>query len=151
MGKSETKAWHIDWAIASSIPLTCGLRFSHNDQAVKVIELFIIWLTNGRRNLCKLKSSIYTSNVNPSTQFSTQWFKLYNNTALYFVSLLGFPIPNIKIQSLSSVSKKLEVKSSNKLITVHPNKDVFVRLLIASNLPKRCGELQTVFNPVFIH
>lgn len=127
------------------------MRFSHNDQAVKVIELFIVWLTNRRRNLCKLKSSIYTSNVNPSTHSFLLSDLSFITTQLYIVSLLGFPIPNIKIQSLSSASKKLEVKSSNKLITVHPNKDVFVRLLIASNLPKRCGELQTVFNPVFIH
>ena len=57
--------------------------------------------------------------------------------------------PNIKIQRFSSINKEVGDKSSNNLITVNADWDLFVRLLITSNLPERCTELQTVFNPIF--
>ena len=49
-------------------------------------------------------------------------------------------IPNIKIERFSSINKKVGVKSSNSLITVDTDRDLFVGLLIASNLPERCAE-----------
>ena len=68
--------------------------------------------------------------------------------ALYFLSLLG--IPNFKIERFSSINKKVEVKSSNNLIAVNADRDLFVRFLVASK-PERCAELPTVFNPIFTH
>ena len=47
--------------------------------------------------------------------------------ALYFLSLLG--IPNIKIQRFSSINRKVGVKSSNNLITVNADRDLFVCLM----------------------
>ena len=52
-------------------------------------------------------------------------------------------IPNIKIQRFSSKNKKVGVKSSNNLITVNADRDLFVRLLNVSNLSERCAELQS--------
>ena len=49
MEKFQTKACCIDQAVARLTLLGHSLRFSHNNQVVKVIKLFIIWLTN-RRN-----------------------------------------------------------------------------------------------------
>lgn len=60
-------------------------------------------------------------------------------------------VPNIKIQRFSSINKEVGDKSSNNLITVNADWDLFVRLLITSNLPERCTELQTVFNPIFTY
>ena len=70
------------------------------------------------------------------------------HTALYFLSLLG--IPNFKIERFSSINKKVEVKSSNNLIAVNADRDLFVRFLVTSK-PERCAELPTVFNPIFTH
>ena len=46
MGQFQSKACCIDQAVARSILLGHGLRFTCNNQMVKVIKLFIIWLTN---------------------------------------------------------------------------------------------------------
>ena len=48
---------------------------------------------------------------------------------------VGFwePIPNMKINTFSSVNKKIPVKSSDKLVTVNADRDLFGRLLIVSN------------------
>ena len=50
-------------------------------------------------------------------------------------SAIGFwvPIPNMKIKTFSSANKKIHVKSSNKLVTVNTDRDLFGRLLIVSN------------------
>ena len=70
------------------------------------------------------------------------------HAALYFLSLLG--IPNFKIERFSSINKKVEVKSSNNLIAVNADRDLFVSFLVTSK-PERCAELPTVFNPIFTH
>ena len=48
---------------------------------------------------------------------------------------VGFwePIPNMKIKTSSSTNKKISVKSSDKLVTVNADRDLFGRLLIVSN------------------
>ena len=48
---------------------------------------------------------------------------------------VGFwePIPNMKIKTFSSANKKIHVKSSDKLVTVNADRDLFGRLLIVSN------------------
>ena len=48
---------------------------------------------------------------------------------------VGFwePIPNMKIKTFSSANKKIQVKSSDKLVTVNADRDLFGRLLIVSN------------------
>ena len=48
---------------------------------------------------------------------------------------VGFwePIPNMKINTFSSANKKIHVKSSDKLVTVNSDRDLFGRLLIVSN------------------
>ena len=62
--------------------------------------------------------------------------------ALYFLSLLGFLGANYKHQDPRfSSANKVGVKSSKKLITVNADEDLFVRLLVTSNLPERCAEL----------
>ena len=51
---------------------------------------------------------------------------------------VGFwePIPNMKINTFSSTNKKIHVKSSDKLVTVNTDRDLFGRLLIVSNTPQ---------------
>ena len=48
---------------------------------------------------------------------------------------VGFwePISNMKIKTFSSANKKIHVKSSDKLVTVNAERDLFGRLLIVSN------------------
>ena len=48
---------------------------------------------------------------------------------------VGFwePIPNMKIKTFSSANKKIHVKSSDKLVTVNTDRDLFGRFLIVSN------------------
>ena len=45
---------------------------------------------------------------------------------------VGFwePIPNMKIKTFSSTNKKIRVKSSDKLVTVNADRDLFGRLLV---------------------
>ena len=117
---------------------------------------FIIWLTNWRNEEF---ISAEVVNLHPVTNSLTQThgFPLSDlsfiyHTALYFLSLLGFLGANSKHQDPRfSSANKVGVKSSNKLITVNANKELFDRLLITSNLPKRCAELWTVFSPIYTH
>ena len=53
---------------------------------------------------------------------------------------VGFwePIPNLKIMTFSSANKKIRVKSSEKLVTVNADRDLFGRLLIVSNTRQIC-------------
>ena len=53
---------------------------------------------------------------------------------------VGFwePIPNMKIKTFSSTNKKIRVKSSDKLVTVNADRDLFGRLLIVSNTRQIC-------------
>ena len=96
-----------------------------------------------------------SGDINSLTQ--THSFPLSNlsfiyHTALYFLSLLGFLGANSKHQDPRfSSANKVGVKSSNKLITVNVDNDLFVKLFIPSNLPERCAELWPVFNPIFTH
>ena len=48
---------------------------------------------------------------------------------------VGFwePVPNMKIKTFSSANKKIHIKSSDKLVTVNADRDLFDRLLIVSN------------------
>ena len=48
------------------------------------------------------------------------------------------PIPNLKIKTFSSANKKIRVKSSEKLVTVNADRDLFGRLLIVSNTRQIC-------------
>lgn len=113
---------------------------------------FIVWLTYWRNE----------EFINTEVISYIQWCKLIDlnhsfplsdlsfiyHTALYFLSPLEFLGANSKHQDPRfSRANKVVVKSSNKLITVHTDKDLFVRLHITSNLPERCAELWTVFNP----
>ena len=46
-------------------------------------------------------------------------------------------IPNLKIKTFSSMSKKVKVKSGDgKSITVHADRDLFGRLLVVANVPQ---------------
>ena len=49
---------------------------------------------------------------------------------------VGFwePIPNMKIKTFSSTNKMIRVKSSDKLVTVNADRDLFGRLLVVSNM-----------------
>ena len=53
---------------------------------------------------------------------------------------VGFwePIPNMKIKTFSSTNKKIRVKSSDKLVTVNADRDLFGRLLIVSDTRQIC-------------
>ena len=53
---------------------------------------------------------------------------------------VGFwePIPNMKIKTFSSTNKKLRIKSSDKLVTVKADRDLYGRLLIVSNTCQIC-------------
>ena len=53
---------------------------------------------------------------------------------------VGFwePIPNMKIKTFSSANKKIHAKSSDKLVTVNADRDLFGRLLIVSNTRQIC-------------
>ena len=53
---------------------------------------------------------------------------------------VGFwePIPNMKVKTFSSTNKKIRVKSSDKLVTVKADRDLFGRLLIVSNTRQIC-------------
>jgi len=53
---------------------------------------------------------------------------------------VGFwePVPNLKIKTFSSTNKKIRVKSSEKLVTVNADRDLFGRLLIVSNTRQIC-------------
>ena len=59
---------------------------------------------------------------------------------------VGFwePIPNMKIKTFSSTNKKIRVTSSDKLVTVKADRDLFGRLLIVSNTRQIC--LKEVFS-----
>lgn len=53
---------------------------------------------------------------------------------------VGFwePIPNMKIKTFSSANKKICIKSSDKLVTVNADRDLFGRILIVSNTRQIC-------------
>ena len=53
---------------------------------------------------------------------------------------MGFwePIPNMKIKTFSSANKEIRVKSSDKLVTINADRDLFGRLLIVSNTRQIC-------------
>ena len=68
------------------------------------------------------------------------------------IHAVGFwePIPNMKIKTFSSTNKKIRVKSSDKLVTVNADRDLFGRLLIVSNTRQIClkEELSFELSPV---
>ena len=53
---------------------------------------------------------------------------------------VGFwePIPNMKIKTFSCANKMINAKSSDKLVTVNADRDLFGRLLIVSNTRQIC-------------
>ena len=67
-------------------------------------------------------------------------------------SAVGFwePIPNMKIKTFSSTNKKIGVKSSDRLVTVNADRDLFGRLLIVSHTRQIClkEELSFELSPV---
>ena len=68
---------------------------------------------------------------------------------------VGFwePIPNMKIKTFSSTNKKIRVKSSDKLVTVKTDRDLFGRLLIVSITRQICLKevLSFELSPSLIH
>ena len=69
-----------------------------------------------------------------STKKGWQRMKAFNEQRINS-NAVGFwePIPNMKIKTFSSANKKIQVKSSDKLVTVNADRDLFGRLLIVSN------------------
>ena len=53
---------------------------------------------------------------------------------------VGFwePIPKMNVKTCSSTNKKIQEKSSDKLVTVNIDRDLFGRLLIVSNTRQIC-------------
>ena len=69
-----------------------------------------------------------------STEKGRQQMKAFleqriNNNAVGFWE----PVRNMKIKTFSSANKKIHVKSSDKLVTVNTDRDLFGRFLIVSN------------------
>ena len=102
-------------------------------------------LFNWRKYYLSRSRQFTPGNINSLTQthnFPLSDLNFIYHTPLYFLSLLGFLGANSKHQDPRfSSANKVGVKSSNKLITVNADKDLFVKLLISSNLPERCAEL----------
>ena len=101
--------------------------FAHDSDALLNIATGVVLLEDVAQNLVH-------STEKGRQQMNAFVEKRMNSNAVGFWE----PIPNLKIKTFSSANKKIRVKSSDELVTVNADRDLFGRLLIVSNTRQIC-------------